>query len=94
MKIWLINETYVDEHGRITEKIHKIAFLHREKASEYANNKIDELLDIYNALSRHRREDKEYYIVSKTLYSTTMRVRYNDLERLTLESIPVELEES
>ena len=87
----MINETYIDETGRITEKIHKIAFVHREKASEYTYTKIDELCDLYNRYSGLK---KEYYVVSRNLYSATMRVRNCELERLTLETIPVKLDES
>lgn len=92
--IWMVNETYISETGRITEKLHKRSFLHREKASKYMSTKIDELCDIYNRYSHCRNEGKNYRVISINLYSAAIRTDTSEIERLILETVPVELDES
>ena len=94
MKIWMINETYVSDTGEIREKLHRISFLHEEKASEYMSKKIDELCDVYNTYSNCRKQGKVYYVVSRNLHSATIKCFDHYLELLTLETIPIELDES
>ena len=91
--IYMVNERYIDEHGKITDRLLPLGFSTRELAAEFMETRANEAAKVNTDYFALRGKAKVYRVRSVSLCTAYVATVPETIERIILSTMPIVVKE-